>query len=244
MKPAEIIEPNYQDLLKYFAIITMVIDHLGLFILFESWMRVIGRFAAPIFLFFAGYNYFRKKHEGLEFCFELSSYRTILLLGIACQLITVIHIPDFSTLNILIAISVGLFLVDIIVNFRIPDFIPILVLIALWQYTYKFFDYGTLSPAFIYLGYLANFNRGKKFILFAFLCLAGQFHFTYSIMPFSDVQLFIVLVEFAIIFYSFTQIDFEKKVKGQVFINSRHALPIYVIHYSALASLCGFIYFM
>lgn len=54
-------ESNYQDFLKTIAIITMVIDHLGLYFFPEyEIMRVIGRVSMPIFCFFVGYNFHKK----------------------------------------------------------------------------------------------------------------------------------------------------------------------------------------
>ena len=44
------------DLLKTFAVILMVIDHLGYYFYNEeNWMRILGRGCAPILFFLAGY---------------------------------------------------------------------------------------------------------------------------------------------------------------------------------------------
>lgn len=49
--------PNLYDYLKVFAIITMIIDHIGYFLYPEiMWLRVIGRLAFPIFFFLIGRN--------------------------------------------------------------------------------------------------------------------------------------------------------------------------------------------
>ncbi|MBY0533784.1 MAG: conjugal transfer protein TraX [Rickettsiaceae bacterium] len=41
---------NYQDLLKVIALTCMIIDHIGLYFLPETWiLRAIGRYAFPIF---------------------------------------------------------------------------------------------------------------------------------------------------------------------------------------------------
>lgn len=48
---------NTYDLLKSVAVLTMVIDHLGLYLFPEMlWLRVIGRSAFPLFLFLVGYS--------------------------------------------------------------------------------------------------------------------------------------------------------------------------------------------
>ena len=51
-------QTNYQDLLKLGAIVTMVVDHLGGYFFPEMMaLRVVGRYAMPIFGFFVGYNF-------------------------------------------------------------------------------------------------------------------------------------------------------------------------------------------
>lgn len=54
---SDILRPNLYDLLKVFAICVMIIDHIGYYLfpdLLE--LRLIGRFAFPIFLFLVGFN--------------------------------------------------------------------------------------------------------------------------------------------------------------------------------------------
>lgn len=51
-------QSNYQDLLKLIAIFTMVVDHLGVYFFPDiTTLRMIGRYAMPIFGFFVGYNF-------------------------------------------------------------------------------------------------------------------------------------------------------------------------------------------
>ena len=47
-----------QDLLKFIALIVMMIDHSGAFILQDMpYLRAIGRVGIPIWFFFVGYNF-------------------------------------------------------------------------------------------------------------------------------------------------------------------------------------------
>ena len=56
-KTIENIRPNLYDYLKVFAIIAMIIDHIGYYLYPElEVLRRIGRFAFPIFLFLVGFN--------------------------------------------------------------------------------------------------------------------------------------------------------------------------------------------
>ena len=56
-KTSKNIRPNLYDYLKVFAIIAMIIDHIGYYLYPElEVFRWIGRFAFPIFLFLVGFN--------------------------------------------------------------------------------------------------------------------------------------------------------------------------------------------
>ena len=56
-KTSENIRPDLYDYLKVFAIIAMIIDHVGYYLYPElEILRRIGRFAFPIFLFLVGFN--------------------------------------------------------------------------------------------------------------------------------------------------------------------------------------------
>ena len=56
-KTSKNIRPNLYDYLKVFAIIAMIIDHIGYYLYPElEVLRWIGRFAFPIFLFLVGFN--------------------------------------------------------------------------------------------------------------------------------------------------------------------------------------------
>ena len=76
-RTASKITPNFQDLLKVIAIVTMLFDHMGLFFYHDNtWLRLVGRFSMPLFLFFAGYNYYRvKQSEGFKFWILSEKYK-------------------------------------------------------------------------------------------------------------------------------------------------------------------------
>lgn len=67
---------NSHDLVKVLAILTMVVDHIGKYFLYDNiWMRLVGRMAAPLFFYLVGYSgSYRFKYQ-------------ILALGIALGLI-------------------------------------------------------------------------------------------------------------------------------------------------------------
>ncbi len=80
------LEANYQDVLKCLAIVTMILDHIGLYF-FETtiFLRIIGRLAMPIFVFFAGYN------------FTKSPSKEIFIYGILLELITQVLVVNASS---------------------------------------------------------------------------------------------------------------------------------------------------
>ena len=88
---------NYQDILKIIAIICMIIDHIGLYFFPETWiLRAVGRYAFPVFCFFAGFN-FRNKLK-----------LKVLIYGIALYLFTTTVIfEQIVEANILISIFIG-----------------------------------------------------------------------------------------------------------------------------------------
>ena len=88
---------NYQDILKIIALICMIIDHIGLYFFPETWiLRAVGRYAFPIFCFFAGFNF----KNSLRF--------KTLIYGIALYLFTTAVIfEQIIEANILISIFVG-----------------------------------------------------------------------------------------------------------------------------------------
>ena len=61
--------PNLYDYLKIAAIVVMIIDHAGFFLLPELVVfRVIGRLAFPVFLFLVGLNGFYRRSRALWIC--------------------------------------------------------------------------------------------------------------------------------------------------------------------------------
>ncbi|MES2215171.1 MAG: TraX family protein, partial [Pseudomonadota bacterium] len=85
---------NYQDLFKTIAIILMIADHTGLYILQDlEVLRSMGRIVMPIFCFFVGYNYTKPKMRILTFGMLLSGLNYVLW--------------NFTMLNMLVGIYFG-----------------------------------------------------------------------------------------------------------------------------------------
>lgn len=74
------LRPNFYDYLKVFAIITMIIDHIGYYLFPEySVFRLIGRIAFPIFLFLVGFNQNYQWRRGILLSACIVQFSTILL---------------------------------------------------------------------------------------------------------------------------------------------------------------------
>ncbi|MGV2432738.1 MAG UNVERIFIED_CONTAM: conjugal transfer protein TraX [Rickettsiaceae bacterium] len=182
-------QSNYQDLLKLLALVIMLVDHFGLYFDPENiWIRVIGRFAAPIFAFYAGYNFHgRIRHM-------IWVYGVLLILAHYIVL-------DIFMSNILVSIAFGQLYLSYAGNAILQSesrFLRhFLAMIILTPITYQFIDYGTLAIAFMQVGYLvANKKADKGHLLFAIMCLAifNQYLVMYDTIPlFLSALLFVLL---------------------------------------------------
>lgn len=215
------LKSNYQDLLKCFAILMMIIDHLGLYIFLENnTLRLIGRLAMPIFGFFAGYN------------FKGTPKLKILILGIILYIITTLLFKNFTTLNILISIFLGQCYIYSysaqLVNIK-HNYLKIFILLLLSLVTTPLFDYGTLVIAVMVLGYIVN-NSPKDLKVAVLLSVIFAMLTSMVLFDFSNWQV-IVLVLFIILEYLIMTIkNFNDKIYLNINIISRNSLYIYLVH--------------
>lgn len=97
--------------LKIIAAISMVIDHIGYFLLPEAlWLRMIGRIAFPIFAYFIA-----------EGCIHTKNIRKyfldVLLLGLICFVITIVA-SNTVYANILITFALSILIIMTMQNLR------------------------------------------------------------------------------------------------------------------------------
>ncbi|MDX1924029.1 MAG: TraX family protein [Rickettsiaceae bacterium] len=229
------IKPNMQDVLKFFALFSMLIDHLGLFFFEDSWiMRVVGRYAAVVFCFFVGYNY-KRPEDQQYFCLYQKRFRSILLWGIFVHIVQVCTSPYYLDVNILVSLIINLCLLDLIKNYKIPDVVGIVLCAALSFVTCRIWDYGTFPASIMLLGLRAKSDRSDLWysglLYYSLMCLLI---FEYVMMDFSPFQIFIIFYIFLGICYCLIYVDFTRKVKYRVFLLARFALPFYVIHITTI----------
>ena len=150
---------NSYDLLKSIAVITMTIDHIGLFFYPDIVsFRVIGRFAYVLFAFCIGYNQ--------KYRFDTSLFGLAILM-LCCQLIIAPEeIKLFKTLQVSILFSI--IIVRIFMHFIVPRldatnlYLWLVGLILLDLPTYLLFQYGTSGVIMAVCGYLCATDKDNK----------------------------------------------------------------------------------
>ena len=228
---------NYQDLLKIIALIIMIIDHTGLFLLPEHvYLRAIGRVAFPLFCFFAGYNFYSRPKIH------------VLVYGIFLQLI--LHFYVFSgfnpPLNILFSIFIGqiylLLFWKTLQNIWV-GYIHVIILSFLSLITSRYIEYGSISIAIMVLGYLAKHHPNVNYIMASVtMCLSmistlllfqGSFNIQDYIISF--IVMFIIYI--LMISYNYNSI-----IELKMNIISRNTLLIYFVHFVILGVIWKYYY--
>lgn len=137
------------DFLKTLALALMILDHVGYFFFPDQmWIRAVGRFSAPIWLFLVGYA--RSRDIGL---------RMWVGMGILVVSNYVFGMPVMPV-NILGTIIVCRMALDPLMNFiarRKDSLYPIaLVLFFATLVTFPLFEYGACAMLIVMAGYLAR----------------------------------------------------------------------------------------
>lgn len=219
---------NYQDVLKTIAIISMIIDHVGLYFFPEQLIfRALGRYAFPIFCFFAGFNF-----KG-NLNYKILTYGTIFYIfnvtAIFWQLIEA---------NILISIFCGQLYLKIfekhLQNFW-KSYIHIIILACLWPITHIFMEYGTLAIAFMIVGQIVK-QEPKEIYIPAFIMsyltslhIAALFHTAFNASEILASTLVIIGL-----FFSLTYKNFFKANNLKLSIISQNSLNIYCVHFAII----------
>ncbi len=215
---------NYQDLLKFIAIITMIIDHLGLYWFPDIMeMRIIGRYAMPLFMFFAGYNF---KHR-------MNFY--ILLAGTVTYAISTIFIHGFMLeANILISIFLGqiyLYFFHKYLSSLTIGYVHFIILASLWPWTKNLTDYGSLSIALMIIGYMVKVNAIRCNLAALIVGFCSALHSYVNFYGFfNDAELIFSAFVGLLIYVSLRCGNFSNVIAVNLRIISRYSLQIYVVH--------------
>lgn len=221
---------NTQDIFKFLAIGFMILDHLGLFF-FPSLieLRVIGRMAAPLFMFFIGLR---------------GAYRFQASLAIAGLWITAISwgVLGFFSINLLLVFLAVRYLLSHVQVERcslLQLSLLFLLFMSFHYYCASFLDYGAFAFLFAIAGRLHATQHSLQKPWLA-LTLIAYFLYEYPIFHFnrSASWLFLFFIECCILGWMFTRKDYFSPVHFNTSLQAglrkiaRHSFSIYVIHYT------------
>ena len=220
-------ELNSYDVIKFIAIITMIIDHIGLYFIVETleYWRAIGRFAAPLFFFLTGY---------------VSKYHirsNILFYGAIITLVSFDAGYPFH-LNILIVIAS----IKWILEHWDPsqESTVTLVIIFLCLYFFSFWlkgliEYGLFGFAYAFCGrLLAMKTKSALAAIFLVTILFSQFSeliiFNNNIHITIIVSMVAILLFLMMVFFQYKIYSVNTLIKNSCLIFSRYSLEIYFWH--------------
>lgn len=225
-------QANSHDVTKAFAIITMVLDHIGL-VTQSTWLHVIGRTAAPLFFFLVGYS---KSYHWQN---------RILLYGIA---LTMFHLFIYYPPAIMLNILFSFIIIRLLLTWLAPVKLERTTLLALFigcnvlsYYLYDHLEYGLLG---LEIGLLGLFVREQRsyaipwgIAAMSSYCAAQIITFKfYAPAPFfTTIALFIAIGAYCC-FYKQRIWELAKPLRLTVLFLSRYSLEIYFYHFVGLLS--------
>lgn len=145
-------QPTTHDLLKFLAILIMVIDHVGHFFFHDALLwRAVGRTCVPMWFFLVGYSPPSKTD------------REFYILAGALVAIKILAFQPVFPLNILFSIAAARIFIDVLNRHEFKkwqSFYYILGL-AIWLPTLFVVEYGTVGMMFALFGYLVRTQPGS-----------------------------------------------------------------------------------
>lgn len=235
-KVTQTVQSNYQDLLKTLAIITMIVDHFGLYFFPEySMMRVIGRMAMPLFCFFAGYNF--NNYPKIR----------ILFFGIIILVMSMISMRQFFSANILISIFLGqcyiyLFQKQLITFNKAYLHVIFTGILFSLDVTNAFMDYGMLVISIMILGYMAKHNLSSLRLNALISIIIAMMHsIAFFFTFFSSLDILLLMIFYLIEYLLMIIYKFDKPVHCRISIISRNVLYIYLIHLIFIELIFGYL---
>lgn len=216
MSNLESTQPNNQDLIKFIAIICMIIDHIGFFFLIhDPVLRAVGRVCLPIFAFFAGYN------------FKIIHW-DILVYGLIITLFRHLF-QDALQSNILITFFIG----QVLFTYANPKALNVIFIISILlglacNYCH-FVEYSTFTISFMICGLKAK--RGEAFKSALIISFLTFIIFTQIVFKFTSIYLLLAALLQIGSFYSFSYVDFKAPRGSRILLSSRYLLEIYFWHF-------------
>ena len=227
------------DLLKTFAVITMIVDHIGVYFFPEEmWWRAGGRLSAPVWLFLIGYA------KSRDLSPRLWGGAVILLLA------SFFIAPAFFPMNILFGVLVVRLILDRVASYMFSGaegmIVSLFVLTLVLLPTYILFDYGSLCLVMALFGYAVRWQGSRPLLTVQGVktyAVAASLLYVLATLVFFDCDryqsYFVVggLLAVCFVLYRFKPVSLPNLTKTlppfAVFllhICGRRTLEIYVLH--------------
>lgn len=234
---------NTHDLLKFFALLFMVIDHIGFFFFPEiAEFRVVGRFSFPLWFFLIGYG----SSQRIQY--------NIIVLYIVMELIRLILIKSVPNSPDNLLSNANIFLSIIVVrlsnkycffplldkySFLILLLIPIsMCSVFIYPFSSNFYQYGIFGHLFSLIGYFVRKRRmdsaGRMFFMVVAVSYIISQAISFDFAIYNTLIIFLGMLFISIYLYNFSLA--ELKIKNQNFVQltkflSRNSQYLYLFHY-------------
>jgi hypothetical protein len=219
---------NTYDLLKSVAVLTMVLDHIGVYLLPEIlWLRVVGRAAFPLFLFLVGYSGHTRTDPRLPVAAAIVSGLDYLATG------------SVFPLNILWAIAITRFYLG---HFPLPASRSHLwLMVAGWVVWVPIVAYGTAPLVFGILGAMARKVEGlpsTRFIIVLSILVGAHMVTQLLSFDFDPLQQLATLGIGIGLVWSFSRFQVVRlALPAPLLFVARYALEVYVLHIGVLVTI-------
>lgn len=235
-------QTNAHDTVKFLALFTMIIDHIGLYMVpGMAECRVVGRIAMPLFLFLVGYTHNSEKKTKFDILYYglglyFFAYRLELWKGAEPLAINTIF-----PFNILITIFITRYVLNLLEKcvHKSYNLIGLFILfIMLYLFTSPFFEYGTLAFLFAMAGKLIRTQQFNRLVNNSFLLATSIAYVSIQSLLFGfgifQIALFTVLmiaILMIMCLHTFKEIHISNVYADCIvkFV-SRYSLQVYVGH--------------
>jgi len=220
------------DFFKFIAIFVMILDHLGAYFFTDvEFLRVVGRLAAPLFLFLVGYS------GSARFSKEILIYAILL---------QIFHIYDSEwqdfRFNILFMILLLRYLNNFVKLASFANFWVIYIFAIFYSVLVGFiFEYGLFGLLFALLGVFvkANIPKARLYLASGAVCLLYAVYEA-ILFEFSNEMIFLLLLLLSVLAISIVNISYFEKscLQSRVIkLAAKYALLIYFYHKIAFMAL-------
>lgn len=219
---------NTHDVFKFVALLLMLVDHIGFFLVPENEMlRAVGRASAPIWFYFVG------RYKPSRFRWDIVVYA----IGLT---VLNFYLDGLYFFNILVTMIVVRLILDMAersgIGHQMGIFFAIFLSFALFPVTYYLIDYGSLGLMIAFCGYFhrIGYNKIKTTIYFIIATVTYilvqnvNLKFGYPAIIISSIGPAIVMA--ALYFYKLKPIQTtDSALSYPIKLLSRYSLEVYTL---------------